>query len=450
MNQSNEISKFTEPDQDNAQPRTRRATRKHAASLRSTKEKEPGAASILEMSDAGPVETSRPLRTVKDLNHQMNSDQRLMTELEEESKSNEEANASTEIDEERPKRGRKNNSGDKLTQLDNTPAAKKPRRTNQSRSFGPTMEKESGASATSKATGKEHVKTSSQAKGRPSKTPSISQSPKRKKPLAVLSSNQKKENLEQIQRKSPRSSVTGVTDLQLSPQEDLVEDRQIARESEDNHSITPPNPRRKAKRKYVPNGLAPIGPPPSPPQIPDGLKGKWTYSEETRLFLADFRDITQVPDQDVKFLLELMARDDLVVVSEGLWGSTFETLMQLEYLEAAFGHQIHHKFRMFSKKKEGGYEEKPDGLSMRAKDFFRYLQKKMANDDDDDDQRSFLFTDGDGKCHEINVDDVSVYMIDCDLPKILPLLYDKYLSHCKMPEILPGGEMCMMNAVSLL
>lgn len=120
------------------------------------------------------------------------------------------------------------------------------------------------------------------------------------------------------------------------------------------------------------NELKPVDSPPSPPKLPGGLKGIWTYTEETRMFLVNFRNLEKVPNNDMEFLLDIMSRDDLVVVIEGLWDASFERFMTLENLKRYMSNQVCHDLRVFTQNemKNGIYEEKSKGLSMCAKDFF--------------------------------------------------------------------------------
>ncbi|GAX10199.1 hypothetical protein FisN_3Lh394 [Fistulifera solaris] len=402
---------------------------------------------------------SYPSTDAKNLNHLTESDshrQEANHLTESDSQRQEAGQASCEanpsllarLDEATDKCGRRTSS--RFSQQENEPAQKRPRQTSQSGSLRTTSDREADGLAldnlAATTTTNEQKGPVREAKARTSSSSSGRRTGMKASASASLSSTPMKMSSSQANGRPLRASVRVATRLPPNYVEESVQD-EIPSDAEENDNAS--NPKRKGVRKsYVLNGrrsLAPLRNPPPPPQVPDGLKGKWTYTDETRMFLADFRDTAQVPKQDMKFLLKLMARDDLVVVSEGLWNPAFEKLLRLEYLEAAFGNQVQHKFRMFSRKKEGGYAEKPEGLSMRAKDFFQYLKIKVGKEGV---SRRFAFTDFKGKRHEIDVDEVSIYMIDCDVPKILPLFYDKYVAHCKMPEILPGGEMCMMNAMN--
>lgn len=99
------------------------------------------------------------------------------------------------------------------------------------------------------------------------------------------------------------------------------------------------------------------------------------------------------------------------------------------------------------------YREKDVSLSMKIKDFAAYVK---AHEDATRDQangtyvkQEFRFTDHLGK--EQVIEDVRqsvLYMIDLDVIKLLPKLYEAILCDFKLPGILPGGVHCMMNAVS--
>jgi hypothetical protein len=39
-------------------------------------------------------------------------------------------------------------------------------------------------------------------------------------------------------------------------------------------------------------------------------------------------------------------------------------------------------------------------------------------------------------------------MLDLDMIKMLPRAYDEFVREFKIPEIIPGGKHCLMNAVN--
>jgi hypothetical protein len=48
----------------------------------------------------------------------------------------------------------------------------------------------------------------------------------------------------------------------------------------------------------------------------------------------------------------------------------------------------------------------------------------------------------------INVTKTVLYMLDYDIVKLLPTLYDDFISCFKLRGALPGGSHCMMNSVT--
>lgn len=41
------------------------------------------------------------------------------------------------------------------------------------------------------------------------------------------------------------------------------------------------------------------------------------------------------------------------------------------------------------------------------------------------------------------------YMLDLDMVKMIPRAYEDFLQNFRLPDILPGGTHCMMNAVNI-
>mmetsp|Transcript_27524 Transcript_27524/g.40496 ORF Transcript_27524/g.40496 Transcript_27524/m.40496 type:complete len:1131 (-) Transcript_27524:848-4240(-) len=60
----------------------------------------------------------------------------------------------------------------------------------------------------------------------------------------------------------------------------------------------------------------------------------------------------------------------------------------------------------------------------------------------------FIYDDVNGETKSVNVVDVVLYMIDYDMVKLLPPLYEDFINKFKMPGCLPGGIHCMMNSVN--
>jgi len=60
----------------------------------------------------------------------------------------------------------------------------------------------------------------------------------------------------------------------------------------------------------------------------------------------------------------------------------------------------------------------------------------------------FEFTSYDGSVNTINVIDTALYLIDYDIMQNMPAMYNDFIQNFKLPDILPGGDACMMNSVS--
>jgi hypothetical protein len=126
------------------------------------------------------------------------------------------------------------------------------------------------------------------------------------------------------------------------------------------------------------------------------------------------------------------------------------------------------------------HEEVDGNLSMQVKDYVRYLEQRhtalnricqsrkklgldpinplsltdrdgRANVDDDgidqDNFEHFEYQDVETKFHKLNVVDDVLYLYDFDMDKLMPALCDDFTKQFKLPEFLPGGAHCMMNAV---
>jgi len=150
----------------------------------------------------------------------------------------------------------------------------------------------------------------------------------------------------------------------------------------------------------------------------------------------------------------MMQKDDITVVSEGLMDGLNEEIWNLEYLERTIGNKTYHKFRKFERKQLGGGQvtfAEVDGLmSLKLSDFFRYLEFRrqvLQTATTDKDSRMFSFVDKDDQRRAIDVQDVVLYMIDFDLPKLLPELFEDFRTQSKLKENFPGGDWCMMNKV---
>jgi hypothetical protein len=110
---------------------------------------------------------------------------------------------------------------------------------------------------------------------------------------------------------------------------------------------------------------------------------------------------------------------------------------------------MHHKFKRFQQVGGGEYVEMDGLLEMPIEQFLNYLDRREAALDGAADANLVISTPGQPRLELDVIKDV-LYMIDLDLPRILPRTFDDFVSNFKMKEILPGGKWCMMNAVRKL
>ncbi|KAL3799181.1 hypothetical protein ACHAW5_005458 [Stephanodiscus triporus] len=225
----------------------------------------------------------------------------------------------------------------------------------------------------------------------------------------------------------------------------------------------------------------PIPPPPPVPRLPETGCCEWSFDAESRVLLANFRCpgrrrggnganenvVVRLDRDDEIFLLEMMERDDLTVISEGLADAVNDAYWTREYIEGCIGSEYHHKFRSFEtipspggggggKQQQQQPRENEGWYSMKVADYFRYLQRredvKGRRSSDVSNamslEREFTFTDSDGKEITVDVENEAIYMIDVDAMKLLPHAFEDFQLNFKLPGILPGGSHCMMNAVN--
>ena len=155
--------------------------------------------------------------------------------------------------------------------------------------------------------------------------------------------------------------------------------------------------------------------PDAPPLLIDFPKtGKciWTFDHKQRLLLANF-NAGSLPNEltsiDEKFLLSMMERTDIVVVSEGLLKGCDEFLWDTDFID------------------------------MRAGDKLKDRNEFLGNP-------HFTLS---GEEKELDIRCDSSRIVNLDLKRILPETYDDFKANFLASELLPGGAHCMMNAVSI-
>jgi hypothetical protein len=137
--------------------------------------------------------------------------------------------------------------------------------------------------------------------------------------------------------------------------------------------------------------------------------------------------------EDEAFLLEMMERDDVTVISDGLADEINSAFWTREYIEGCIGSEYHHKFRSFEtaavdryggeegRQQEQQLRENDGWYSMKFSDYFSYLQRReyakgarlsshasIHDVNGDGLEREFSFVDSHGKEITIDVENVVI------------------------------------------
>lgn len=198
--------------------------------------------------------------------------------------------------------------------------------------------------------------------------------------------------------------------------------------------------------------LPPI-PKPSPYYIPQGTRSRWKFDEDSRTLLVDFNQVDSITEEEKHFFGEAMQRDDITVISDGLFKNINADMFRIEYIDELIGRERLHRFRKFKKDSSGEYikytEEKGD-LTMKVSDYREYIARRSAaleSGNSGEIDTLFKFFNHSEKLETIDVINDSIYMIDLDMPTRLQDLFDEFKQSVKLSEVLPYGDWCMMNKV---
>jgi hypothetical protein len=105
-----------------------------------------------------------------------------------------------------------------------------------------------------------------------------------------------------------------------------------------------------------PNELKPLPKALPVPSLPDTGFCKWSFNNVSRVLLANFcasshaveaEQVTVLPE-DEEFLLQMMERDDITVISQGLADAINPFLYSNDYIKGVIGPIDHHKVRRFT------------------------------------------------------------------------------------------------------
>lgn len=215
---------------------------------------------------------------------------------------------------------------------------------------------------------------------------------------------------------------------------------------------------------------------------------RWSYDETTRVVHGDFTNTNTLDRDDEVFLLQMMERNDITVITDGFAGQLDPALWTFPFIQDLVGEDVCHQFRIFQRRllspshaqmgdkapneKQQLYEsfaEEGISCSLRMKDYIRYLQQREQQMHEIERRRNEigmsslileeesqhrhsekeLFTyEQDGEQRELNCIDTVLYLIDYDIGKLLPPLYQNFVEKFLAPILLPGGKYCWMHEVS--
>eukprot|EP00554_Chaetoceros_debilis_P012240 CAMPEP_0194110982 /NCGR_PEP_ID=MMETSP0150-20130528/10091_1 /TAXON_ID=122233 /ORGANISM="Chaetoceros debilis, Strain MM31A-1" /LENGTH=1306 /DNA_ID=CAMNT_0038800289 /DNA_START=328 /DNA_END=4248 /DNA_ORIENTATION=+ len=212
-----------------------------------------------------------------------------------------------------------------------------------------------------------------------------------------------------------------------------------------------------------------------PTTFPNTGHCKWTYDSKTRVLLAQ---ISQdggkgIHPDDEDFLMRMMERTDIAVVSEGiLCGDS--PLLELQYIKDRAGANPHHRFREFTmngvsqeeidaqrigkskkdedpKKQQFAHSVENNGdMSLQISEYVDYLEEYKnilkGNVSFEDEVRGFQFSNMPERTFDPRRD--YLYLLDMDLKRTLPESHNDFLKNFRLPKCLPGGDFCMMNSVN--
>ena len=199
--------------------------------------------------------------------------------------------------------------------------------------------------------------------------------------------------------------------------------------------------------------LAKLKPMPKPWKFnftpPNNHDSRWTYDVNRRIVNANFSWVSNIGMEDKAYLGQLMERDDITVICEGLLPKLNGVSNLLDELLQRMWDRPYPKFRQFNRVQNGDwvtYQERMDRhVIMRVDDYVRYLNIVMGEDPS---SKSFTFEEDGKEIHFEKATDVVFYLLDLSLSREFGSLFTQLNAHFKMPEILPGGDWCMQRYVS--
>jgi hypothetical protein len=144
-------------------------------------------------------------------------------------------------------------------------------------------------------------------------------------------------------------------------------------------------------------------------------------------------------------------------VSEGL-ASLDPQIWNLRSISKHVGEGTHYKIRSFTKYIStidatidddnilpyDQYQEQDGFSAMKVKDYIDYAER-ACNRAEETNEVTLIS----GEKRIINSNETVYYLLDFDLPKNLPFLYENFKDKFLMSDLLPGSRSCLMHRVSV-
>ena len=207
------------------------------------------------------------------------------------------------------------------------------------------------------------------------------------------------------------------------------------------------------------------------PKLPSTGYCNWSFDEKTRVVMADFSKQSgpfYLVCEDEEFMLNMMERDDISLIVDGLADDMDPFLWNMEYINRTGNGKIYSKIKLFRKtdfnnERDNGTNDEVTNnihipikgtLRMTLGDYYKYLilRKRVLTEDDrsihSNEKSAYKFNDDAGISHEVDVRKDILYMIDCDMKQLPPSLCIDFHENFKLRCNLPGGKNCLLSEVS--
>lgn len=188
-----------------------------------------------------------------------------------------------------------------------------------------------------------------------------------------------------------------------------------------------------------------------PPKLTDGVI--WSYDASNRVVIANFTNVCKIHWKHKQYIGQLMERDDVTLITEGLVSELVARMKDLNLLikelQLSFGDRVYHNFRSYHRTQVGSvvtYKPAEKMVTpMKVRDYVRYLNILRGENPN----VNFSYVNDKGKEVRFKkATDVVFYMLDVDMTEHLLNVNAAFKSEFKLKEILPGGRWCMTNQIA--